>query len=50
MTRIPAQELVSVFRSMLGWPYASLGSNGPNGIDCSGASAVMCSPSAAFRS
>ena len=37
MTRIPAQELVSVFRSMLGWPYASPGSNGPNGIDCSGA-------------
>lgn len=34
---IPIRELIAVFRSMLGWPYASPGSNSRNGIDCSGA-------------
>ena len=34
---IPADQLISVFRTIIGWPYASPGSNGPGGIDCSGA-------------
>ena len=34
---IPVNKLVEVFYTMLGWPYASPGTNGPAGIDCSGA-------------
>lgn len=34
---IPVNRLVEIFYSMLGWPYASPGANGPSGIDCSGA-------------
>ncbi|MCI6039448.1 MAG: hypothetical protein MR742_02890, partial [Clostridiales bacterium] len=34
---IPVNKLVEVFYTMLGWPYASPGTNGPEGIDCSGA-------------
>lgn len=34
---IPVKGLVEVFFSMLGWPYATPGSNGPAGVDCSGA-------------
>ena len=34
---IPVNKLVDVFYTMLGWPYASPGTNGPAGIDCSGA-------------
>lgn len=34
---IPAKALAEVFRSMLGWPYATPGSNDQNGVDCSGA-------------
>ena len=34
---IPVNALTAVFRSMLGWPYATPGSNDSRGIDCSGA-------------
>ena len=34
---IPVNKLVEVFYTMLGWPYASPGTNGSAGIDCSGA-------------
>ncbi|MEA5015792.1 MAG: SH3 domain-containing protein [Candidatus Limiplasma sp.] len=34
---ITVQQIVSAFREIIGWPYASPGSNGPRGIDCSGA-------------
>lgn len=34
---ITVEEIASAFRSMLGWPYASPGSNDENGVDCSGA-------------
>lgn len=34
---IPANQLISVFRNIIGWPYATPGSNNSNGIDCSGA-------------
>ena len=34
---IPADQLISVFRTIIGWPYASPGSNDARGIDCSGA-------------
>ncbi|MDD3335391.1 MAG: SH3 domain-containing protein [Eubacteriales bacterium] len=34
---IPVCALVDVFRGIIGWPYASPGSNNDKGIDCSGA-------------
>lgn len=34
---IPVNQLVAIFETMLGWPYATPGSNDANGIDCSGA-------------
>lgn len=34
---IPADQLISVFHTIIGWPYATPGSNDSNGIDCSGA-------------
>lgn len=34
---IPVNALTAVFRSMLGWPYASPGYNDSRGVDCSGA-------------
>lgn len=34
---IPARSLAAVFETMLGWPYATPGSNNRNGVDCSGA-------------
>lgn len=34
---IPVNALIAVFRSMLGWPYASPGYNDSRGVDCSGA-------------
>lgn len=34
---ISVAQIVSAFREIIGWPYASPGSNGPGGIDCSGA-------------
>lgn len=34
---IPVNDLIPVFRTILGWPYASPGSNSAQGIDCSGA-------------
>lgn len=34
---IPARSLAAVFETMLGWPYASPGSNNASGVDCSGA-------------
>lgn len=37
MSRIPAGKLADVFRTMMGWPYESPGSNNRSGIDCSGA-------------
>lgn len=30
-------QIVSAFREIIGWPYASPGNNNQNGIDCSGA-------------
>lgn len=34
---IPVNALVKVFRNIIGWPYATPGSNDAQGIDCSGA-------------
>ena len=34
---ISVTDMVAAFRAMLGWPYASPGSNSRSGIDCSGA-------------
>lgn len=34
---IQVNDLVTVFRTVLGWPYASPGYNNSRGIDCSGA-------------
>lgn len=34
---ISPEKLAQVFEGMLGWPYASPGSNNAQGIDCSGA-------------
>ncbi len=34
---ISVEQIVSAFRDIIGWPYASPGSNDENGIDCSGA-------------
>lgn len=36
-TMIPVNALVEVFRNIIGWPYATPGSNNAQGIDCSGA-------------
>jgi cell wall-associated NlpC family hydrolase len=37
MGKIPASQAASMFEEILGWPYASPGSNDARGIDCSGA-------------
>ncbi len=34
---ITVSQIVSAFRSMLGWPYATPGYNDSRGVDCSGA-------------
>lgn len=34
---ITVAQIVSAFREIIGWPYASPGSNNSKGIDCSGA-------------
>ncbi|MEG1571755.1 MAG: SH3 domain-containing protein [Clostridia bacterium] len=34
---IPVNKLIPVFKNVIGWPYASPGSNNANGCDCSGA-------------
>ena len=36
MSKIPASKLIASVESAMGWPYVSPGSNGPDGIDCSG--------------
>lgn len=37
MSQIPAEKAAEMFAQIVGWPYASPGTNDQRGIDCSGA-------------